>query len=139
MIIVSHRGNTNGCDPLLENTPIHIKNALKNHGILVEVDVRIINGYAYLGHDGPNNLVDRSFLSNKRLILHAKDLATADLLAYDGNRYHWFYHTDEDVVQTSYGWLWSHNGNHLKNGISVVAGRYAPPEGREKGICTDYI
>ena len=51
-ILIAHRGNVNGPNPLLENTPEYIDAALKKH-YLCEVDVWKINNKLYLSHDVP--------------------------------------------------------------------------------------
>ena len=52
MILISHRGNTEGCNEKKENSPDYIDNAI-SLGFDVEIDVRYLNGDLYLGHDLP--------------------------------------------------------------------------------------
>ena len=53
MRLISHRGNLTGKYPLLENTPVYIREAV-DAGYEVEIDVwGDTKGGLYLGHDGP--------------------------------------------------------------------------------------
>ena len=51
MRLIAHRGNVNG-PSAQENHPDHIKEAL-NLGFEVEIDVWVIDGEVFYGHDGP--------------------------------------------------------------------------------------
>ena len=50
MRIISHRGNVRGRVPGRENAPSYIDCALGN-GYVVEIDVWVIDGEYWLGHD----------------------------------------------------------------------------------------
>ena len=53
MILIAHRGNTNGVNPEKENTVAYIKDAIKQ-GYHCEIDVCKFDGKQfYLGHDEP--------------------------------------------------------------------------------------
>jgi len=73
MILISHRGNILGKKKQLENNPDYIENAL-NLGYDVEVDVWSVDKQFYLGHDEPQYKIERSFLQNKKLWCHAKNI-----------------------------------------------------------------
>lgn len=137
MIIISHRGNLEGSCPE-ENSPALIKKVAKEY--LVEIDLWYINGQLSLGHDKPQYIIDPEFLEGnfKRLIIHAKNLEAAAKLYEERGLYHWFYHTDEKVIQTSRGWLWTYPGVHMKNGIEVITGPPDLPIPHVRGVCTDY-
>ena len=60
MKIISHRGNLNGVDSKNENKPETIVKAL-DLGFDVEIDIRVINGEIYLGHDEPQYKIDLEF------------------------------------------------------------------------------
>ena len=55
---IAHRGNTEGPSGM-ENHPDHIAKAL-DQGYDVEVDVRIIDGEMFLGHDKPQYEVSQN-------------------------------------------------------------------------------
>lgn len=140
MKIISHRGNLNGPNPSKENSPDQIDLVI-NKGYIVEVDLRIKDEEYWLGHDGPQYKINYYWLVNRsnNLVIHAKDLATCDKLFENPHGLNWFYHTDEDVVMTSKGWLWAYPGIYLKNAITVLLGGDKNYPDNILGICTDYI
>ena len=52
MKIISHRGNIRGAIPDKENRPSYIDCAIGS-GYDVEIDLRMIDGELWLGHDEP--------------------------------------------------------------------------------------
>ena len=60
MLLIAHRGNLNGPDPINENKPETIKNVI-NMGYDCEIDVRYINNELFLGHDNPDYKTNLSF------------------------------------------------------------------------------
>jgi hypothetical protein len=52
MIYISHRGNIDGKNPQLENKPSYIDHAI-SLGYDVEIDIWMIDGFLFLGHDAP--------------------------------------------------------------------------------------
>ncbi|HAT66245.1 MAG TPA: hypothetical protein DCS66_16905, partial [Flavobacteriaceae bacterium] len=60
MKIIAHRCNLNGPSPA-ENT-IDAMMKCFEYGLMVEIDVRLIDGKLYLGHDGPQKEVELQFL-----------------------------------------------------------------------------
>ena len=73
MILISHRGNIDGPNPKMENKPEYVQKAL-DLGYDVEIDVWLIDGNFFLGHDEPQYKIERSFLQNKKLWCHAKNI-----------------------------------------------------------------
>ena len=61
MILISHRGNTNGRFDSYENEPTYIDLAI-SRGYEVEIDVWFVDGMLYLGHDAPQYGINLSFL-----------------------------------------------------------------------------
>ena len=57
MILISHRGNTDGKFESWENEPTYIDKAI-SEGYDVEVDVWFVDNVLYLGHDKPDYGVD---------------------------------------------------------------------------------
>lgn len=116
MVLISHRGNITHPIPEEENRPYYIQKAL-DQGYHVEIDVRYIDNELYLGHDGPDYLVDLVWLMNRKdkLWIHTKNFAALDYLI----RYNLqvFYHQLEDhtiIGNSKVEWanrnvLWSHN------------------------------
>ena len=73
MKLISLRGNILGRNKQLENNPNYIENTLKL-GYDVAVDVWSKDKQFYLGHDKPQHKIERSFLQNKKLWCHAKNI-----------------------------------------------------------------
>ncbi|MDC3404087.1 hypothetical protein OAX49_04980 [Candidatus Pelagibacter sp.] len=137
MFYISHRGNINGPNKKEENKPEYINAAIQN-GYDVEIDVRFKNSQFYLGHDFAEYKVDESFLLNKKIWCHAKDVdALHNLKKINA---HFFWHQQDDVTLTSKGYFWTYPGKLLtKNSICVL-----PEVGKDKkidcaGICSDFI
>jgi hypothetical protein len=139
MLIVSHRGNINGPVNDLENSPKQIDLAISK-GFLVEIDLRIINGEYWLGHDNPDYKIGLYWILDRadKLIVHSKDLVTANELFKNRKTINWFYHTDEDIVLTSWGWIWAYPKIYLNNAITVLEEKNLSFPKHILGVCTDY-
>jgi hypothetical protein len=142
MILIAHRGNTEGPNPLEENKPETIVECI-NKGYQVEIDARVVNGDLYLGHDNPTYKVELDFLLKykEHLWIHCKDLSSLTLLTYLG--LNTFSHDKDDYVLTSKGIIWAYPGKEI-NGKCVCV----MPEWEEDvklfnkkcyGVCSDYI
>lgn len=135
-IIISHRGNLNGPNSSTENKPSTISEVLKK-GFEVEIDLWVIHGKLFLGHDNPVYPIDYQFLTNPGLWIHCKNKKALDFMSKTDLNYFW--HTKEDYVFTSKGYILTHTGlKPLKQSICML------PENLEnffrdcKGICTDF-
>jgi len=112
-ILISHRGNIDGKKPHLENNPNYINEALRL-GYDVEIDVWLINNKWYLGHDNPTYKIKYNFLFDSRFWLHAKNGEVFDKLLKDKNYdFNVFWHTNEDWVLTSKGYIWTYPNKFL--------------------------
>ena len=80
MIKIAHRGLINGPDKNLENNPMQIKLAL-SLGYDVEIDLNVIDGKLFLGHDTPDYQINESFLIQRGLWIHAKNTHALRYLA----------------------------------------------------------
>lgn len=148
MKIISHRANLNG-PKNSENTLTQIDLALRYFD--VEIDIWLLNGDLFLGHDLDKNLIkidDRFLIERKsNLWIHTKNIAGACYFSkYNSiseQKFNWFYHENDPVTLTSNNYLWTYPGNHLtERSISVI------PELLDKfwykkhidcfAICTDY-
>jgi len=139
MKLISHRGNINGPIPEMENNPEYIQKAL-DLGYDVEVDVWGTKyGAWYLGHDGPEYLIDAKFLRQKGLWCHAKEIRSFYRMTEDPN-IHCFAHDTDFAALTSEGYFWtSWSYQMTKKSICVM-----PPLGKDvpnyvAGVCSDYI
>lgn len=149
MIYIAHRGNVNGPNPDLENSPNYIDGALKQ-GFDVELDVWYKDGKFYLGHDKPEYLIDLQFLltRHKKLWIHCKNLEALDILiGYKSLNI--FIHDKDIATLTSHNYVWTYPGCKYfpKYSISVMPewemcdltqNSFSSPKGYI-GICSDYI
>ena len=53
MKIISHRGNLTGPNSVYENSLEAIDHCIYNLKVSVEIDLRVVNGQLFLGHDSP--------------------------------------------------------------------------------------
>jgi len=137
MKLISHRGNLNG-PSIFENNPTYIQICLSD-GVECEIDVWKIRDTFYLGHDSPEHEVDFSFLAQKGLWCHAKNLgALSDMLKQNINC---FWHQNDDFTLTSSGYIWTYPNKMVLDNSIIVDN---DPNWKEKnyqcyGICSDYI
>ena len=73
MILIAHRGNTNGVKPKLENGQRYCEEAIEQ-GFDIEIDVHRYEGIFWTGHDRPQYRVKTDFLKKKEVWCHAKDI-----------------------------------------------------------------
>ena len=137
MILISHRGNILGRKKQLENNPNYIDNALKL-GYNVEIDVWSVDKQFYLGHDKPQYKIKRSFLQNKKLWCHAKNIEAFYRMIDD--KIHCFFHDKDKVALTSRGYFWSAFEDEMTSKSICVM----PPSSRNlpkniAGVCSDNI
>ena len=135
--IISHRGNLSGPSPSLENKPDYINTAIQK-GLDVEVDVWLVNGSWFLGHDKPVYEINYEFINSEKIWCHAKNLEAFNYMLKDN--IHCFWHQSDKCILTSRGFLWCYPEVYLENGITVVIGKEQkiPKECKILGICTDY-
>ena len=137
MYLISHRGNTNGPKKNLENSPEYIHQTLKS-GYNVEIDVRYVDGFFYLGHDTADYKIEKSFLLTDRLWCHAKNVEALEELKKLNCNYFW--HDNDDYTLTSNGFIWAYTGRKLtKNSICVLPEKADYKEINCAGICSDFI
>lgn len=144
MILIAHRGLTDGPDVNLENRPQQIELTLSK-GIDCEIDVWKIKNEWFLGHDRPDYKVDGKFLDQPGLWLHCKNLDA--LLDLTGSlKHNFFWHQEDDFTLTSQHYIWTYPGKELtRNSIAVQ------PEAKDDwwiwtkqckdiaGVCTKYV
>ena len=141
-ILIAHRGNTNGPDPSRENHPDYIDEAI-GMGFDVEVDVRVIDGTIWLGHDDPQYQVPSQFLHDRgsKLWCHAKNLAALQFLLKNG--LHVFSHDNDDYIITSKGFIWAYPGKPVnEDTICVMPERASYTVDallRCRGVCSDFV
>lgn len=138
MILISHRGNTDGKRRELENSPTYIKRAL-HHGYDVEIDVWYLDGW-WLGHDEPQYKVDMNFLEDSRFWIHCKNLQALTYL--QPTKLNYFWHEEDRYTLTSHGYIWAYPNQMAIAGGNTIA---VMPEidntdiNLFSGICSDNI
>ena len=137
MKIISHRGNIRGPIPEKENRPTYIDCAIGN-GYDVEIDVRLIAGQLWLGHDEPQYKVEHSWLQPRKeyLWIHCKDLAAAkECWGYQS-----FCHTSDPYTYTTTGKVWLHDLSMKVNDaiIPLIDDPIIYLAQKPYAICTDY-
>ncbi len=139
MKVISHRGNLTGPQPDKENTPEYIHSAL-NQGIDCEIDLWLIDGKLYTGHDSPENLVTNKFIYDERLWIHAKNLEALRFLCETG--LHYFWHEEDKFTLTSKNYIWTYTGEKTCNRSIIVDNSREwinnPNNTNCFGVCTDY-
>lgn len=144
MKIISHRGNINGPNKELENTPFGIDRAL-SLGFDVEIDVWFKDNKWWLGHDEPQYETDLSFISKNGLWVHCKNLEALDKLVVGNYGLEYFWHEEDTVTLTSSNYIWTYPCKPLVSTRSIavmpeLCDNYAfnLKEVDIFGVCTDY-
>ena len=145
MKIISHRGNISGPEPKNENLPIYIDKALEQ-GFDAEVDLRIIKGKYFLGHDNPEHLVSLDWLDKrkKKLWIHTKNFNAFEALLELNNNFIFFYYNCEPLVLVSNGKIWCHQHDKIvnpKNCVVPFLDKSSALNNKEfnwYGVCTDF-
>lgn len=144
MLVIAHRGLLNGPDKELENRPDTIQKALLK-GYEVEIDLQIVNGQPFLGHDLPSYAVNLTVLKTERLWIHAKTMEAANYCSLYLPFRNWFFHQNDDITVINKKFLWTYPRKEIplyENSIAVLPElNYTDEEIRAfkcYGICTDY-
>lgn len=120
MILISHRGNTEGPNILLENTPNYIQSAIDRQ-YMVEVDIWKKDDVYYIGHDASTmNPVDINWLIDRRqwLWIHCKNREALDSILR--LNLHCFWHNKDSYTMTSKGYVWCYPGQPAVGWLSVA-------------------
>jgi hypothetical protein len=140
MILISHRGNINGKLPELENSIDYINNAIKL-GYDVEIDVWMIEGVLFLGHDEPQYGITQHWLNERctKLWIHCKNIEAVEWFS-DIGVFNWFWHETDTITLTSNGYVWAYPGKQpIKNSIAVMPELHNDDVSMCSGVCSDYI
>lgn len=140
MILISHRGNQNGPNPNLENTPPYIQKALEE-GFDVEIDAWFTDSKIYLGHDKPTTPVELKYLKHHKFWVHAKNIQILPILI--DNKINCFFHQTDEAVLTHSRHIWTYPGKELfDRSICVLPERSSYSVDQIKsctGVCSDFI
>lgn len=139
MRLIAHRGNIHGPVPEQENKPSYIEEAL-DAGFDCEIDVWFVDNKFMLGHDEPQYEISRHFLWQGNLWVHCKNYEAMRELAIIHHLCNFFYHTDEDYVLTSHGYIWAYPGKPGdKKTVCVMPELNDTPIEGYWGVCSDYV
>jgi hypothetical protein len=141
MILISHRGNINGRFESYENEPNYIDKALEK-GYDVEVDIWMIEGNFYLGHDKPQYGITLEWLDKRKneLWIHCKNIEAMEWFNSLLGTYNYFWHQEDTLTLTSKGYIWAYPGKQpIKTSIAIMPEIYNDDISQCLGICSDYI
>jgi hypothetical protein len=139
MILISHRGNTNGRLESWENEPTYIDLAIRK-GLDVEIDVWYKDKMLWLGHDEPKYGVDFSWFRDRltKLWIHCKNTAAVVYFKDCGYDINYFWHQEDDLTLTSKGHIWAYPGKQpIKGSIAVMPEIHGDDLSECLGICSD--
>jgi hypothetical protein len=139
MILISHRGNTNGKFESYENEPTYIEKAI-SEGYDVEIDMWWVDGRIYLGHDNPQHEIDDDWLAERidKLWVHCKNIELLNWIR--STQLHYFWHESDLVTLTSKNYIWAYVGKQpIEGSIAVMPEIYNEDVSQCVGICSDYI
>lgn len=141
MILIAHRGNTEGPKLDLENSPEYVDAAIES-GFDVEVDLWVQKNKLHFGHDSPDYLITKDYLLDREnyLWVHCKNGKALETCLH--LEMHCFFHVSDEYTLTSSGYVWGYPGSDIvgQDFISVM------PEWDNvtsfsgvAGICSDYV
>tara|TARA_R100000808_G_C2154909_1_gene166402 strand:+ start:5197 stop:5652 length:456 start_codon:yes stop_codon:yes gene_type:complete len=147
MILIAHRGNTEGPQPEKENHPDYIDKAI-SLGYDVEVDIwGSFDTKLYLGHDTLQYEVEPEWIFKRvnKLWLHAKNIQALFSFSQQAMGACIFWHQKDDYTLTSNGFLWTYPGAILTPKSICVMPEKVPETYNEQdlkncaGVCSDFI
>lgn len=141
MILISHRGNLDGRNLERENTITFIEEALYQ-GFEVEIDLWLVDGKFYLGHDAPENEVELEWLLKRKnkLWCHCKNILSIEYLNTNKIDLNYFWHDNDLMTLTSKGHMWVYPGNQpIQNSIAVLPEIRCDDISKCRGLCSDFI
>jgi hypothetical protein len=141
MILISHRGNLIGPNPLKENSLQYIQEAL-DKGFDVEIDIWLNDGIFYLGHDVIQYEVTLDWLNKRKnnLWIHCKNIEAIEWFNGSLETYNYFWHQEDTVTLTSKSFIWAYPGKQpINRSIAVMPEIFNDDLNSCIGICSDYI
>ena len=140
---ILHRGLMNGPDPEKENKEELLWQRL-SEGWDIEVDVWLVDGRIWLGHDKPTHLLQNiQLLEVSRVWIHCKNVPMLQYMAEKKPGAPFFSHDTDDAVLTSNGNIWCYPGFQAGRQSIVVMPERVPDMKFDisiiGGVCSDYI
>lgn len=145
MKIISHRGNLEGSQSCIENSPSAIEMALAN-GFDCEVDVHVSDkDHILLGHDFGQFRVEIDWIAKRssRLWIHCKNKEALDYFAKSDYDLNFFWHENDCYTLTSKGFIWIYPGQDLVSNSIIVLPELSNfcsiiQTDKIRGVCTDW-
>lgn len=140
MIKISHRGNTNGPYPELENKPEYLLQAISN-GFDVEVDVWVIDKIMYFGHDKPIYIIDPTIFYKivNNAWFHCKNIEALKHFIDMHPTRRFFWHETDDFTLTSNGYIWTYPGKDITDKTIIVDLDGSRNVKNAYGVCSDFL
>jgi hypothetical protein len=140
----AHRGNLEGRITERENQPEYIDEAIAQ-GFGAEIDLWKIGDRIYLGHDDGQHDIDLNWLHERKqfLLVHTKNKEAFEFCLK--NKLHAFWHTEEDYVITTQGYVVGYPGRESVGDFFImgVPEKVWPVEEIKKhitfGVISDYV
>jgi len=135
--IIAHRGNTLG-PSINENKLWYLKEAIAK-GFEVEVDVWVVDGLIFFGHDGPQYAVTESDLISlsDKAWFHCKNIEALNLFCNRHSMLKFFWHEQDRYTLTSNGYIWSYPGQAV-GGNCIIVDLDSGKDYECYAVCTDY-
>jgi hypothetical protein len=139
---ILHRGLMNGPDPEKENKEELLWKRLAE-GWDIEVDVWLVDGSLWLGHDKPTDLLqDVRLLESHHTWIHCKNIPMLQYMTEKKPGGPFFSHDTDNAVLTSNGYIWCYPGFQAGRQSIVVMPERVPDMKVDMaligGVCSDY-
>lgn len=109
-------------------------------GFDVEIDIRVIDGKVWAGHDHAEYLIHEDFLAKYRekLWIHCKNLDALNYFTSKLLPYKYFYHNEDKYTLTSNGFIWTYPGGKV-GPWSIIVDLDKNITSGAYGTCNDYV
>jgi hypothetical protein len=139
MKLISHRGNINGKIIEAENRPDYIDDTIRL-GYDVEIDLWVVDGKIYLGHDSFQYEINDEWLNERidKLWIHCKNVESLNWIK--NTSLHYFWHENDTLTLTSKNYIWVYPGKQpIVGSIAVMPEIFNDDVSKCLGICSDFI
>jgi hypothetical protein len=139
MKLISHRGNINGKIIEAENRPDYIDDTICL-GYDVEIDLWVMDGKIYLGHDSFQYEINDEWLNKRidKLWIHCKNIESLNWIK--NTSLHYFWHENDTLTLTSKNYIWAYPGKQpIIGSIAVMPEIFNDDVSSCLGVCSDFI
>lgn len=114
MILISHRGNLEGSNEEIENSPRQVE-LIIDQGFNCEIDLHFHEDQFFLGHNEPKYKISIDWLMTYQnfLWIHCKSFRALNQLIKYRLELNFFWHQRDDFTLTSHGFVWTFPGKSL--------------------------